>query len=260
MAWRCLLSGCVLKGAIRPCPLRPPVAASVTTATVGPATLAACRAAITKLKQLAVRDAQSPLFGAVDAAIEARDGRLALIADPARGDEYGAIIRRANLLSVVADGKAEPGSEQDQYSFYSFGAMFAQVRVDERSGVVRVARLCGVYDVGRLMNPKTARSQLMGGMGMGLGATLMEESHYDPNTGCAVVRNLADYHVPSMADTPDIEVDWLFIPDPHMGELGARGIGEIGCVGTPAAITNTIFHATGKHIRSLPITPDKLFL
>ena len=239
-------------------PSAPTSGGSVTTATVGPAALAACRAAVGKLKRMAARAAESPLFGATDEAMEARDGHLYLKTNPAKGEDYGTIIRRANLPSVVGDGEAEPGAEREQYSFYSFGAVFAQVRVDESSGVIRVARLCGVYDVGRLMNPKTARSQIIGGMGMGLGATLMEESHYDPQTGLAVVRNLADYHVPSMADTPDIEVDWINVPDPHMGELGARGIGEIGCVGIPAAITNAVFHATGQRIRSLPITPDKL--
>ena len=86
----------------------------------------------------------------------------------------------------------------------------------------------------------------------------MEETQYDPRNGRAVVRNLADYHVPSMADTPDIQVEWLNIPDPHISELGARGIGEIGCVGTPAAITNAVYHATGRRFRSLPLTPDKI--
>ena len=115
-----------------------------------------------------------------------------------------------------------------------------------------------MYDAGRLMNPKTAHSQIIGGMAMGVGATLMEATHYDPRNGRAVVRNLADYHVPSCADTPDMTVEWLNIPDPYISELGARGIGEIGCVGTPAAIANAVFHATGRRLRSLPLTPDKL--
>ena len=239
-------------------PSAPTTGGSTTTATVGPAAQAAARAALEALKSLAMHDTQSPLFGAAADAIEAREGRLVLKANPGTGEEYSAILRRAKLPSVVATDGAKPGEERKKYSFYSFGAVFAQVRVDEASGSIRVARLCGVYDVGRLMNPKTAHSQIIGGMAMGVGATLMEATHYDPRNGRAVVRNLADYHVPSMADTPDMQVEWLGIPDPHISELGARGIGEIGCVGTAAAITNAVFHATGQRLRSLPLTPDKL--
>ncbi|MBT9394912.1 xanthine dehydrogenase family protein molybdopterin-binding subunit [Hymenobacter sp. NST-14] len=239
-------------------PPAPTSGGSTTTATVGPAAQAAARAVLAALISLAVRDAQSPLFGATAEAIDAREGRLVLKAQPGTGEEYGAILRRARLPSIVATDGAKPGEERDKYSFYSFGAVFAQVRVDEASGSIRVARLCGVYDVGRLMNPKTAHSQIIGGMAMGVGATLMEATHYDARNGRAVVRNLADYHVPSMADTPDMQVEWLNIPDPHISELGARGIGEIGCVGTAAAITNAVFHATGQRLRSLPLTPDKL--
>ena len=141
---------------------------------------------------------------------------------------------------------------------YSFGAVFAKVRADEATGVVCVARLCGVYDVGRLINPRTAHSQLMGGMIFALGVTLMEESLYDLHSELPVIRNLADYHVPSCADTPQIQVEALNVPDPNIGELGARGVGEMGCNGVPAAITNAIFNATGKRLRRLPITPDQL--
>ena len=239
-------------------PPAPNTGGSVTTATVGPAVLAACRNALLAIKQLASRDQQSPLFGAAEAAIEARAGRLQLRAAPGQGEDYGAILRRAGLPAVSAEGHAAPGPEQKQFSFYSFGAVFAQVLVDEDTGVIQVARLCGVYDVGRVLNPRTARSQLLGGLLMGLGATLMEATIYDPRTGRAVVRDLAEYHVPTHADTPDMTVEFLDLPDPHLNELGARGLGEIGCVGTPAAITNAVFHATGRRLRQLPLTPDKL--
>ncbi len=136
--------------------------------------------------------------------------------------------------------------------------MFAEVRVDSETGVVRVARLCGVYDCGRMINPRTARSQLMGGMIFGLGAALTEETIFDPVNGLPVVRNLADYHVPSCADTPEITIEVLNIPDPHIGELGAHGVGEMGTNGVPPAIGNAIFNATGYRLRSLPYTPDKL--
>ncbi|RAK70047.1 xanthine dehydrogenase family protein molybdopterin-binding subunit [Hymenobacter edaphi] len=239
-------------------PTAPTSGGSATTATIGPAALEACRNVLTALKRLATQSPQSPLHGQAEDAIEARDGRLVLKADATRGEDYAAILRRAKLPSVAATASVKPGEEREQYSFYSFGAVFVKVRVDEASGSIRLARLCAVYDVGRLMNPKTAHSQIIGGVMMGLGATLMEETQYDQRTGRAVVRNLADYHVPSLADTPDITVEWLGIPDPHISELGARGIGEIGCVGTPAAITNAVYHATGQRLRSLPLTPDKL--
>jgi xanthine dehydrogenase YagR molybdenum-binding subunit len=239
-------------------PPTPTSGGSTTTATVGPAAFQAGQNAVQALKRVAAADAASPLFRALDDAIEARDGRLILKAQPGVGEDYGAIIRRARLPNVVAEGEAEPGEERQKYSFYSFGAIFAEVRVDESSGSIRVARLCAVLDAGRLMNSKTAHSQLIGGMAMGMGATLMEETLYDPRNGRAIIRNLADYHVPSCADTPDMVVEWIGIPDPYISKLGARGIGEMGCVGTPAAITNAVFHATGKRLRSLPLTPDKL--
>jgi xanthine dehydrogenase YagR molybdenum-binding subunit len=239
-------------------PAAPTSGGSATTATIGPAVLAASRAVLSALKRVASAAKRSPLHGLSEDAIEAREGRLVRKADPSQGETYSAILQRAKLPSLAAEGSAKPGDERKQYSFYSFGAVFAKVRVDEASGAVRVAQLAGVYDIGRLMNPRTVRSQLLGGLAMGLGAALLEATHYDERNGRPVVRNLADYHVPSMADTPDIVVEWLDIPDPHISELGARGIGEIGCVGTPAAITNAIYNATGQRMRSLPVTPDKL--
>lgn len=239
-------------------PPAPTAGGSSTTATVGPAVEQACRAVLHSLKLLATLDAKSPLFGVPGSDIEARNGRLFRKNDPATGEEYSAILRRAERSSISAGGDAAPGDEREKYSFYSFGAVFAEVRVDESSGAIRVARLVGVYDAGRLMNPRTATSQIIGGMAMALGATLMEETTYDPLTGRAVIRNLSDYHTPSCADTPDITVEWLGVPDPYISEQGARGIGELGCVGTPAAITNAVFHATGKRLRTLPLTPDKL--
>lgn len=240
-------------------PQAPASGGSTTTSTVGPAAVKACRALIDSLKRLAVQAAQSPLTGAAMDAIEARDGKLVLKEATNQGEAYNEILRRANLPSLTAEGSGKAGPESEQYSFYSFGAVFAQVWVDEACGSVQVKRLCGVYDAGRVINPKTARSQIVGGMMMGLGATLMEETVYDPRNGRAVVRSLADYHAPCCADTPVMDVEFLNIPDPHIGgDFGARGIGEIGCVGTPAAISNAIFNATGKRVRSLPITLDKL--
>ena len=237
-------------------PAAPPTLGSLSTTTIGPAVFEAARAAVKALAQVAVRTTDSPLCGADPDAVEAREGRLRLRGQPAAGEDYGEILRRAGLTHVAAGADEKPGEEKKQFAFYSFGAVFAEVRVDEATGTVRVARLCGVYDVGRLINPRTAHSQLMGGMIFGLGATLMEEGMFDPHSGLPVVRNLADYHVPSCADTPDIVIEALGIPDPRIGALGAHGVGEIGTSGVPAAIANAIFNATGKRIRRLPITPD----
>ena len=239
-------------------PLTPPTHGSITTATVGPAVLDAARSAIICLKELALQDPWSPLQGAAADAIDSADGRLFLRDNHMRFDDHSEILHRAGLPSVTAHGSADPSDTKKKHSFYSFGAIFAEVRVDPDTGVVRVARLCGVYDAGRVVNPRTARSQLLGGIIFGLGATLSEETVFDPNNGLPVVRNLADYHVPTCADVPAIVVELLDIPDPNISEIGARGVGEMGCNGVSAAIANAIFDATGVRLRSLPITPDKI--
>ena len=235
-----------------------PAFGSMTTSTVGPAVLGAARQVVTVLKELAAKAVKSSLFGAAPADIVAHEGRLDWRTRPGKSEEYGTILRRAGRSEVTGDFHSKSGEELGQPEIFSFGAIFAEVRVDEATGVVRVARLCGVFDAGRLINPRTAHSQLMGGMLYNLGATLTEESLYDPRNGLPVVRNLADYHVPSCADTPQVVVEILDVPDPTIGELGAHGVGELGCNGVPAAITNAIFNATGKRLRRLPITPDQV--
>ena len=239
-------------------PAAPPTHGSLTTASVGPAVFEASRKVVEALQELAVRDPSSPLFGAAPGSIAAHDGRLRLRETSWVSEGYREILSRAGLPHISAGGKETPGPERKRLAFYSFGAVFAEVRVDEDTGAVRVARLCGAYDPGRLINPRTAYSQLMGGMIFALGATLMEETLFDPNTGMPVVRNLADYHFASCADTPDITIEVLDIPDPNISLLGARGVGEMGGNGIPAAITSAIFNATGKRLRSLPVTPDKV--
>ncbi|PYL52714.1 MAG: acylaldehyde oxidase [Verrucomicrobia bacterium] len=161
-------------------------------------------------------------------------------------------------LPIEADFKSDPNKEErEKFSFQSFGAIFVEVTVD-LFGQVRVKRVVGVYDVGKILNPRLARSQIMGGALFGIGMALMEATIPDPNFGRIVNPNLAEYHVPVCADTPEFDIDFINEPDPHMPGLGARGIGEIGITGAPAAIANAVFHATGKRVRDLPITPDKL--
>src|SRR4029077_2628830 len=147
--------------------------------------------------------------------------------------------------------------ESMKYSKHSYGAQFAEVAVNAITGETRVRRLLGSFDCGRILNPKTAESQFRGGIIMGLGLALMEETQFDPRTGRIVNASLAEYHIPVHLDVPEIDVIWTNEPDPH-SPLGARGIGEIGITGVAAAIANAIYNATGKRIRELPITLDKL--
>jgi len=132
------------------------------------------------------------------------------------------------------------------------------VRVDPETGEVRVSRLLGVFAAGRIINAKTARSQLIGAMTMGLGMALLEESVLDPRFGDYVNHDLASYHVPVNADVEDLDAVWIDEHDPLVNPIGAKGVGEIGIVGTAAAIANAVHHATGIRIRDLPIRPDKL--
>ncbi len=145
-----------------------------------------------------------------------------------------------------------------EYSYWSFGAQFARVLVDPGLGTVRVTHCVGVMDIGKVLNLKTAKNQIMGGMIFSLGMALMEESIYDPNRGRIVTRDLANYLVPVHADIPEIDVQFIDKPDPHITAMGARGIGEIGITGMAAAIANAVYHATGQRIRDLPITPEKI--
>jgi xanthine dehydrogenase YagR molybdenum-binding subunit len=141
---------------------------------------------------------------------------------------------------------------------HSFGAIFAEVAVDADLGMTRVKRVVAVYDVGRIVNRQTARSQFIGGVVWGISLALYEDTYVDWRYGRITNANLADYHVPVNADIPEIDVEALDIPDYQLDSLGARGVGEIGITGTGAAICNAIFHATGKRVRDLPVTPDKL--
>lgn len=159
-------------------------------------------------------------------------------------------------LTATADTAEEAG--ESPYARHAFGAHFAEVAVDSLTGEVRVRRLLGVYAAGRILNSRTARSQFIGGMVMGLGMALTEGSSMDPVFGDFTESDLASYHVPACADVPDIEAHWIDEHDPHLNPMGSKGIGEIGIVGTAAAIGNAVRHATGARLRELPLTPDKI--
>ncbi|AME26947.1 xanthine dehydrogenase family protein molybdopterin-binding subunit [Burkholderia sp. PAMC 26561] len=240
-------------------PDSPITAGSRTTASVGAAVLTAGANLLSAIKEVARHDPNSALFGLPVERIVASNASLSDNTAGGARESYSQVLRQAGRELVTATGVLTPDRDDKKFELHSFGAIFAEVRVDLSTGVVRVPRLTGVFDVGRVINPLTARSQLMGGMIAGLGAALMEESYYDPYTGRAVIRNLADYHIPCCADTPDITVETLGIPDEQMGLLGARGLGELGTNNVPAAIGNAIFNATGKRLRNLPLTPDKFF-
>jgi len=242
-------------------PEAPVSGGSTTVASVAPAVQAAGKALRLKLLGIAAADERSPLFGAtadqvgVDATSDG--GELYLLADPARRVAMQAIAaRHGSPVEVTA--KAEPGDEKKKYSMHSFGAVFVEVTVDEDLGEIRVPRVVGVYGVGKLMNEKTGYSQLMGGIVWGIGLALFEETLIDQREGRAVNGNLAEYHVPTNADIQSIDVQIVDEDDPHVNPLGAKGIGEIGITGVGAAIANAVFHATGKRVRDLPITLDKL--
>jgi xanthine dehydrogenase YagR molybdenum-binding subunit len=159
-----------------------------------------------------------------------------------------------------AEADGEPGANPDaeRFAMYSFGAQFAEVRVHADTGEIRVPRMLGVFAVGRIINPRTARSQLIGGMTMGLSMALHEDSVIDPQFGHVVNHDFAEYHIASNADVGSLEAYWLDEHDPHVNPMGSKGIGEIGIVGAAAAIANATHHATGIRVRDLPITADKL--
>jgi xanthine dehydrogenase YagR molybdenum-binding subunit len=158
---------------------------------------------------------------------------------------------------ATTEATTEPPGEQE-YATHSYGAQFVEARVNVDTGEVRVPRMVGVFSCGRIVNPRTARSQLIGGMVWGLSMALHEKSVVDHALGHVVTRDLAEYHVPSHADIGDIDVTWLDEEDPHANALGAKGIGEIGITGTAAAVTSAIYNATGIRVRDLPVTPDRL--
>jgi len=236
-------------------PEAPVSGGSQSVASVSPAVQAAGQQARDALIAAAIADASSPLHGLAAGAITVADGVLSAHSG-AREPAAAVVARYGRPIEVTA--KVQPGEEKQKFSMHSFGAVFAEVHVDADLGVIRVSRIVGSYGVGRLLNAKTGRSQLMGGIVWGIGMALFEESLLDPRYGRIVNNNLAEYHVPVNADVPDIDILVLDEADPHINPLGAKGIGEIGITGVPAAIANAVYHATGRRVRELPITLDKL--
>jgi xanthine dehydrogenase YagR molybdenum-binding subunit len=239
-------------------PKSPVSGGSQTAASLTPAVQAAAKQAQLKLLTAAAGDTGSPLHGADPDQLEFKNGRIIHKGQPESGETFTAFLARNGNKPMGAVASAEPDQDTQQYSTHSWGAVFAEVAVDERLGMPRVRRITGVYDIGTLINEKTGKSQLIGGIVWAVGFALHEGSHADPRSGRIVNNNLAEYHVPANADIGEIDVSVVGIPDMKFNPLGARGIGEIGITGAAAAVANAIYHATGKRIRSAPIMPDLL--
>ena len=199
----------------------------------------------------------SPLHGLAPDELEGRDGGVCKIDEPSRRESYVDILARAGRDELVVEGSAPPPLETQHWSMHSHGALFCEVRVNAVTGETRVSRFLGSFDCGRILNAKTAASQFRGGIVMGLGLALMEETQFDERNGRIMNPSLAEYHVPVHMDVPEIDVIWTDIADPH-APMGAHGVGEIGITGVGAAVANAIYNATGKRLRDLPLTLDKL--
>jgi xanthine dehydrogenase YagR molybdenum-binding subunit len=181
-------------------------------------------------------------------------GRAIVAAAKAFRDEHGA----DPAVGAATTAEAPENEEAKDYAMYSFGAHFAEARVNRHTGEIRMARMLGVFSIGRAINPTTLRSQLIGGMTMGLSMALHEEGVRDNRFGHVVTQDLANYHISSHADIPDIEAVWLDGVDEHSNPMGSRGAGEIGIVGSAAAVVNAVYHATGIRVRDLPVLCDAL--
>jgi xanthine dehydrogenase YagR molybdenum-binding subunit len=233
------------------------------TATAGMAIHNAGADVIARLADLATNDQRSPLYGAGNAGVIARGGRLLRRDDPSRGESYADILGRAGLDQIEGhgtSGAANPmeAHAQSDYAMHAHGAVFAEVKVDPDLGQMRVTRLVGAFAAGRIINPRMVRSQFYGGMIWGVSFALHERAIMDPRSGRAMNANLAEYHIPVNADVPSLEAILVDEHDPHVNALGIKGVGEMGITGTAGAVANAVWHATGIRVRKYPIALDRL--
>jgi xanthine dehydrogenase YagR molybdenum-binding subunit len=234
---------------------------SAHTATAGMAIHGAGADVIARLADLAMGDERSPLFGAGNAGVIARDGRLFRRDDESRSETYAEILARAGLTEIEGRGKsaADPGT-QSTYAMHAHGAVFAEVKIDPELGQIRATRLVGAFAAGRVINPRMVRSQYYGGMIWGVSFALLEHAVMDSRSGRVMNPNLGEYHVPVNADVPSLDAILVEENDPHVNALGIKGVGEIGVTGTAGAIANAVWHATGVRVRTFPITLDQLIV
>jgi xanthine dehydrogenase YagR molybdenum-binding subunit len=239
-------------------PKAPLQGGSFTVSSVGSAVQQACVALQEKLLKAAAEREGSPFAGLARDQVEFVDGQLRVIGAPQQALGFGEIVRASGGAALEAQVEARPDERREAYSTATHSAVFVEVRVDEALGVVRVSRVVSAIAAGRVVNPKTARSQILGGVVWGIGMALQEETQTDHALGRHMNHNLAEYHIPVHADIGEVEVIFVEEEDRVVNALGSKGVGEIGIVGVAAAVANAIWHATGKRIRDLPITPDKL--
>jgi xanthine dehydrogenase YagR molybdenum-binding subunit len=211
-----------------------------------------------QLIALAIGDSQSPLHGTGPAHVVVASGRMTKVDDATIGETYGSLMQRHFMNDAEAIGSWDPPPLDTPYGLLTFGAQFAQVAVDADLGIIRVRHLTGAFAPGRILNPRTARSQLMGGMLWGMSQALLEGTHMDTGLGRWANASLGDYLVPVNADAPDVDVELIEVQDDVVGPLGVKGVGEIGQVGSAAAIANAVYHATGYRVRELPIAVEHL--
>jgi xanthine dehydrogenase YagR molybdenum-binding subunit len=212
-----------------------------------------------ELLRLAKRMPNSPLADATPDEVALTDGKLASKRDPSRAVPIADAMRHGGVDRIKQE-KATTFADDGSHAHNTHSAIFAEVKVDEQLGVIRVARIVSAVAAGRILNTKTAASQIMGGVVWGIGMALHEETLLDHTFGRIMNANIAEYHVPVNADVHEIEVIFVDEPDDIVNPLGIKGLGEIGIVGVAAAVANAIYHATGKRVRDLPITVDKLLL
>jgi xanthine dehydrogenase YagR molybdenum-binding subunit len=240
-------------------PFGPVAGGSNSTATVGTAIHEAAGLLHRGLADLAVKDSRSPLYNAKPEEVAmVAPGRIGLRNESTKSDSYVDVLRRAGRDSIEVQTKLKESEQNKEYAFQSFGADFIEVKIDRFLPRVQVTRVVSVINCGRVVTFKPARNQIIGGINMGIGMALMEATEYDPQTVLPATRNLADYHIVTNADAPVIDVSFVGEPDFAFNPIGCRGIGEIGITGATAAVANAVYHATGKRVRDLPITPDKL--
>ena len=239
-------------------PMAPVEGGSWAAASAGSAAQMACAALREEILKHARAMENSPLANAALDHVVFSGGRVALKDDPARSISFVDALKSAGRERIEAKADFAPDEEfQKKFAAYTHSAVFAEVRVDEELGVVRVTRIVSAIAAGKILNLMTARSQILGGVVMGIGMALHEESMPDRRLGRFMNHNFGEYHIPSHADVQDIEVIFVDEAD-EANPLGIKGLGEIGIVGAAAAVANAVFHATGKRVRDLPITPDKL--
>ncbi len=232
---------------------------SAHTATAGMAIHGAGADVIAKLADLAMADERSPLFGAGNAGVVARDGRLFRRDDESRSESYADILARAGRKEIEGRGSgATDPAAQSAYAMHAHGAVFAEVKVDPDLGQIRVSRLVGAFAAGTIINPRLVRSQYYGGMIWGVSFALHEHAVMDGRSGRTMNPNLGEYHVPVNADVPSLEAILVEERDPHVNALGIKGVGEIGVTGTAGAIANAVWHATGIRVRRFPIALESL--